>query len=483
MTEEVAISLRNVSKIYKRYHRPVDRLKEVLLPGKSKAEEFVALRNINLEIFKGETFGIIGRNGAGKSTLLQIIANTVGPTTGEVHVNGRVAALLELGSGFNPEFTGRENVFFNGRVLGLSQQGIAELYEKIVAFADIGEFIDRPVKTYSSGMLVRLAFAVQAHVDASIVIIDEALAVGDVFFRQKCYARLEQLRSSGTAILLVTHSMPEVEQFCERALLLEQGESSFIGSSNEAVKRYYLLHQPAKANANVSGQKSYTPPYKQLRQSQGLEDAGTEPDLWPDASVFTDASSLTQVGTGAGKCLRFAVCNNQGVSQASFYQGETAIFFYEFELLEPLEVPLTGVVLHNDRGIVVHGKGSLDHGNDVQFHLPAGTLIRCKQCIKLKLAMGEYTFELGLGSIDLESYQSRATLGPERLFGRVHRICLVPTAGMFTVTLRSRVRRNESLLTHHGIADLPGSCDFRFVLRPESTNADYYAGVTLQSPS
>jgi lipopolysaccharide transport system ATP-binding protein len=170
---EIAISLHNVSKCYKRYSRPVDRLKELLLPGRSHAENFWALRDINLEVAKGETLGIIGQNGSGKSTLLQIIAGTVTPTTGEVWVNGRVSALLELGSGFNPEFTGRQNVFFNGRILGLSRQEIEAKFDDIAAFAEIGDFLDQPIKTYSSGMVVRLAFAVIANTEPQILIVEQ----------------------------------------------------------------------------------------------------------------------------------------------------------------------------------------------------------------------------------------------------------------------------------------------------------------------
>src|SRR4028118_716284 len=183
---EISISLNDVSKCYKRYNRPVDRLKELLLPGKSHAEKFWALQNINLKVTKGETLGIIGQNGSGKSTLLQIIAGTLTPTTGEVGVNGRVSALLELGSGFNPEFTGRQNVFFNGQILGLSREEVEAKFDDIAAFAEIGDFIDRPVKTYSSGMAVRLAFAVVANTEPKILIVDEALAVGDAKFQARC---------------------------------------------------------------------------------------------------------------------------------------------------------------------------------------------------------------------------------------------------------------------------------------------------------
>lgn len=193
MSSDVAISVQNLSKCYRIYDRPQDRFNEMIVPCLQKAigmkphhygREFWALKDVFFEVKKGETFGIIGKNGSGKSTLLQLIAGILEPTSGDLNVNGRIAALLELGSGFNPEFSGKENVFLNAGILGLTQEETESRYQKIIEFADIGEFIDQPVKTYSSGMMVRLAFAVQASVDASIVIIDEALAVGDIFFRQ-----------------------------------------------------------------------------------------------------------------------------------------------------------------------------------------------------------------------------------------------------------------------------------------------------------
>lgn len=187
MGEEIAISLENVSKCFKRYARPIDRLKEILLPGKAYAQEFWALRDLSFDVMKGETMGIIGRNGAGKSTLLQVICGTLTPTSGKVQVNGRVAALLELGAGFNPEFTGRENVYMNGAIMGLSKQEVDSRFDRIAAFADIGDFIDQPVKTYSSGMYVRLAFSSAIHVNPDILIVDEALSVGDLFFRQNVW--------------------------------------------------------------------------------------------------------------------------------------------------------------------------------------------------------------------------------------------------------------------------------------------------------
>src|SRR5262249_37626888 len=203
LPDDVVVAVCNVGKMYRLYDRPQDRLKHQLLGrfGKSFGREFWALRDVSFEVRRGEVLGIIGCNGSGKSTLLQILAGVLQPTTGEARVKGRVAALLELGSGFNLEYTGRDNIFMNGRILDIPQAEMAKRFEEIVAFADIGAFIDQPVKTYSSGMFVRLAFAVTISVDADVLLIDEALAVGDVFFRQKCYQRLERLREQGVAMV------------------------------------------------------------------------------------------------------------------------------------------------------------------------------------------------------------------------------------------------------------------------------------------
>ncbi|MBD2743560.1 ABC transporter ATP-binding protein [Coleofasciculus sp. FACHB-1120] len=237
---EIAISLKNVSKCFKRYPHPVDRLKEILLPGRTYAQEFWALRDINLEVFKGQTVGIIGRNGSGKSTLLQIIAGTLTPTSGSIEVNGRIGALLELGSGFNPEFTGRENVFLNGAILGLSRQEMEQRFDEIAAFADIGDFIDQPVQTYSSGMVVRLAFAVSVNIEPDILIIDEALAVGDAAFQFKCFERLEHLTQSGVTILFVSHDIGAVKLLCEDVLYLVNGKERGFGSPDDLAELYFL---------------------------------------------------------------------------------------------------------------------------------------------------------------------------------------------------------------------------------------------------
>jgi lipopolysaccharide transport system ATP-binding protein len=258
MEPELAISLDRVSKCFKRYNRPVDRLKEILFPRQHDPQEFWALQDISFQIFKGETMGIIGCNGAGKSTLLQLICGTLTPTQGNVRVNGRVAALLELGAGFNPEFTGRDNVYMNGAIMGLSKEEVDGRFDRIAAFADIKDFIDRPVKTYSSGMYVRLAFAAAIHVDPDILIVDEALAVGDMYFQAKCMARMRQMIDNGVTVLFVSHDVSSIKNLCKRAVYLKDGQLHSLGDSGEIVDAYVkdqflamksIEHRPDESNA------------------------------------------------------------------------------------------------------------------------------------------------------------------------------------------------------------------------------------------
>lgn len=252
---EVAISVKGLSKCYEIYESPQHRLKQFILPSvqsmfgmlpKQYFREFWALKDVSFEVKKGEAVGIIGRNGSGKSTLLQMICGTLSPTSGSIQTNGRMAALLELGSGFNPEFTGRENVYMNAAVLGLSKKEIDAKFDDIVAFADIGEFIERPVKTYSSGMYVRLAFAVAINVDPEILIVDEALSVGDELFQRKCFSRIEAIRTNGATILFVSHSGAQIVELCDRAVLLDAGEKLAVGVPKQIVGRYQkMLYAPA----------------------------------------------------------------------------------------------------------------------------------------------------------------------------------------------------------------------------------------------
>lgn len=224
MSSDIAIQVDKLSKCYQIYDTPRDRLLQMLARGRKQYyKEFWSLKDVSFKVKKGETVGIIGRNGAGKSTLLQLICGTLNPTAGSIYTDGRIAALLELGSGFNVDFTGRENVFMNGALLGLSKEEIEAKFDAIAAFADIGHFLDQPVKIYSSGMFARLAFSVAVHVDPSLLIVDEALSVGDMAFQEKSITRMKEIRESGTSILFVSHSLSAVRNFCDRAVWLENG--------------------------------------------------------------------------------------------------------------------------------------------------------------------------------------------------------------------------------------------------------------------
>lgn len=246
-SDRPAIVIEDVTKIFSIFKRPTDRLLQMLSMGRRRYyETFVALNRIDVTIHRGETVGIVGPNGSGKSTLLQIIAGLLQPSGGRVSVSGRAAALLELGAGFNPEFTGRENIYLNASILGLSQAEIDSRYDDIVTFSGLGEFIDRPVATYSSGMYVRLAFSIAASVDPDILIVDEALAVGDEGFQRKCLARIEALRDRGTTILFVSHAMGMITQLCDRAVLMDRGEVLLVGEPKLVASNYYrLTHAPA----------------------------------------------------------------------------------------------------------------------------------------------------------------------------------------------------------------------------------------------
>lgn len=304
-SNDIAIRVEGVSMRFELYDAPRDQLKQFVLPrlqrlagleSKQYFREFWALKDISFEIRKGESVGIVGRNGSGKSTLLQIITGTLSPTTGTVATHGRIAALLELGSGFNPEFTGRENVFMNAAILGLGKEEVAERFDDIAAFADIGAFIEQPVKTYSSGMVVRLAFAVAINVDPDILIIDEALSVGDELFQRKCFSRIETIRANGATILFVSHSSSAIVELCDRAVLVDAGEKLAVGAPKQIVGRYQkLLYAPAEKSELIREQirradenpKSTLGPIENAPQMQPgpAEQESFDPNLCPSSTI------------------------------------------------------------------------------------------------------------------------------------------------------------------------------------------------------
>ncbi len=455
---EPVLKVENISKVYRLFDRRRDRLKEMLFKGFGGqfGKDFWALKNISFDLHPGEALGIIGRNGSGKSTLLQILAGTLTPTGGRLEVRGRVAALLELGSGFNPEFTGKDNIYLNGAILGLNRREIDSHYEAILAFADIGAFIDQPIKFYSSGMFVRLAFAVQACVEPDILIIDEALGVGDIFFQQKCYARLEKLLEEGKVIVFVSHDMTAVERFCTRVLLLNQGEPVYFGDPNEAVQRYYFLergfHPPADQEKVQTG--FAIPPSTSVTGLNTLS-------FWPSPEDFTHSENAAIIG---GQSVRFsgtALCNLSGRPQTIFEMGETAQFYYELELLEDIEVPIGGLVITNHHNITIHGK------NSAQALLPAppavsrNQRVRFCQTIRLSLAPGQYTYSLGFSTLGAEDYARLPHLSYAHFDRLEKRLLVVQQAGSFQVARR----RDPATIDFpfHGVADLEESFQIALV--------------------
>ncbi len=296
MHSEVAISVKGLAKTYRMFGHPGDRIKQFLGLGLKKYHaEFTALRDVSFDIKKGETVGIIGRNGSGKSTLLQLICGILKPTLGSVQVNGRISALLELGAGFNPEFTGRENVYFQGALTGFTQAQMAERFDAIAAFADIGKFLDQPVRVYSSGMFVRLAFAVAVHVDPDLLVVDEALAVGDMAFQAKCFEHMHALQAQGTSILVVSHALPIIRNFCQRAIWLDGGRQALDGPADQVCTAYQ-------------------------RQAQDIEHAWREQQEAPHGSALPSRSKVTAPHLRGVRCSA-AQINPGGCLTISFDIG------------------------------------------------------------------------------------------------------------------------------------------------------------------
>ena len=401
-SREIAVSVQNVGKMYYLYDRPQDRLKQALLWrfGKNYGRQFWALRDVSFEVRQGEALGIIGRNGSGKSTLLQIIAGIIPPTTGEVSVHGRVTSLLELGSGFNPEFTGRENVYLNGAILGFRRPEMDARFDEIADFAEIGEFIDQPVKFYSSGMFVRLAFAVQACLEPEVLIVDEALSVGDIFFQQKCHARMERLLARDTAILLVSHSMQAIAKYSTRAMLLDQGQCLFLGRPDEAIERYFQIQDRLSRPRILS-----TPSSDKSRSGADRPSVSSSLPDWPSKEAFLDLSKAVSIGEeDMARCTGVAFCNTQGQPCATFTIGDAICVYYEFEILRNIEVPLGGLTIWNAMNVLVHGRNSWHYQKKMPLSMQSGSRIRFRQTVELTIAPGEYTVTVGMATMSLRDY-------------------------------------------------------------------------------
>lgn len=357
-TDDIAIRVSNVGKCFQLYSQPQDRLKQAIAPrlsrmlGRSPSKyyrEFWALRGVDFAVRRGDTVGIIGRNGSGKSTLLQIVCGTLQATIGDVQVRGRVAALLELGAGFNPEFSGRENVYMSASILGLTREEIDSKYEDIIAFADIGDFLEQPVKTYSSGMYVRLAFAVIAHVDADVLVIDEALAVGDAIFVQKCMRFLRKFREKGT-LLFVSHDTSAVLNFCESAIWLDNGVVRMHASAQEVCNSYIEFCSQEVYGDAVKLQS------RQDAKRSAQADAGHQVDRDTKLELFENIANSDGWQSGVASIDSITLCNEDGEPISAFHGGERVLLRIRASVNQPLDSPLIGFFVKDRLGQSLFGE-------------------------------------------------------------------------------------------------------------------------------
>lgn len=382
MQADVTIHVERLGKVYRLYDRPVDRLKEAIHPGgRSYHREFHALREVSFDVGRGETFGIIGRNGSGKSTLLKTIAGVLTPSAGTVRVAGRVSALLELGAGFNPELTGLENVYLQGTLMGFSRGEMTARCPAILAFADIGDFIAQPVKHYSSGMFVRLAFACAIHVDPDILIVDEALAVGDVEFQQKCYGQIARLKDAGTSILLVSHDLGSIVEFCDRAMLLDHGRTVVSGPPDDVVNRFKQLISTGSPGA-------VSPP------SGPVAAAAVRPPAGELSRHFTCERNVKEYGEGVVSIVDWGVLDAEGRPSAVLDNDADTEIVIRLQFHAACENPVAGYFLTDAKGREIVGTNTAFEGVELGARQDGETVtIRFRQ--KLAVAPGVYLLNIG----------------------------------------------------------------------------------------
>lgn len=358
------LSVQNVSKVYHLYHHPFDRVLGALALSKRRKAEFWALREINLRIEKGEVFALLGPNGSGKSTLLQIISGILQPTTGRILSVGRVAALLELGAGFNPEFSGRENVYLNGEIMGLSRRELDDAFPRIEAFAEIGQFIDRPVKEYSSGMYVRLAFSTAIHVDPEVLIVDEALAVGDAIFASRCVQKFEELRRKNVTVLLVSHDLGLIKRLADRAAFMLDGRIVMQGAPKDAVNRYvgFVLDRERASKERSTGL---------------LEES-------------IAAKSSFRHGDGASRVTDVRILNSSGEICHTFRPGESIVLRIRAAFQKAVTNPVVGILIRNRIGMDIFGTNTRLEGADLGDFEP-GEEITVEFELDCLLSRQEYT--------------------------------------------------------------------------------------------
>ncbi len=383
--QKAAVRLDRVTKTYKLYKSPRDRLKEALLPGdKVYHQPFDALNQVNIEIMPATTVGIIGRNGSGKSTLLQCICGIISPTSGEVEVNGRIAALLELGAGFNPEFSGRDNLYINAAILGLSRDQVDQRIDQILAFADIGDYIDQPVRSYSSGMYVRLAFAIAIHVDPEILIVDEALAVGDIHFQARCFDKFHQFREQGITVIFVTHDLNMVTRYCDHAYLLSHGRLVTEGNPRRVVADYRKLETG----------------YEVLPTDGAAEEAAHVFDLNPYEVRYGNNKAAI---TGGG------IYDQDDIAVQVLHSGDSYRISLQVKFEQPITDPVFAFTIKDVRGTDIAGTNT--HFCDIQSgEFSAGEEVEIHFNQRVNLNAGDYLLSFGCVSLaggELEIFDRR----------------------------------------------------------------------------
>ena len=377
--DEIAISVNEVSKVYKLYNKPSDRLKESLgLTKKQVSTDHYALNNISFKINKGETVGIIGTNGSGKSTILKIITGVLNPTKGDVKIQGRISALLELGAGFNPEYSGVENVYLNGTMIGFSKEEIDSKLDAILEFADIGEYVYQPVKTYSSGMFVRLAFAVAINIDPEILIVDEALSVGDVFFQAKCYNKFEEFKKLGKTILFVSHDLGSITKYCDRAILLNKGTMLAEGEPKEIVDLYkkVLVSDPGSdidTETLVNDKKNDTTDYK---------------------SNMNVNSQLQDYGDGSAHIIDYGIIDSDGTVTNTLLKNRDFSIVMKVRFDRKINNPIFAFTIRDIKGTDITGTNTMYEKIDTKT-VNNGDVIEVRFTQKMILQGGEYLISLG----------------------------------------------------------------------------------------
>ena len=402
-TKQLAIHVEGLNKVYRLYDHNRDRLIDSLgLARKKRYREHFALKNVDLDVHHGECVGIIGTNGSGKSTILKIITGVLNPTSGNVQVNGRISALLELGAGFNYEYNGIENVYLNGTMIGFSEKEIDEKLQDILDFADIGDYVYQPVKTYSSGMFVRLAFAVAINIDPEILIVDEALSVGDVFFQAKCYHKFEEFKKQGKTILFVSHDLSAISKYCDRAVLLNQGVKLGEGSPRDMIDiykqvlvgQYELPSGDKKANLAAD---------EDIRKAAAEKTDGTEGKKDPAEPVPGVNVQALEYGTKEAEILEYYMTDGAGLRTSAILKGEPFTLHMKVRAHKDLPAPIFALSIKNIMGVEITGANTMMEKSFLES-VKAGEALDITFTQRVRLQGGEYLISLGVTGYEGDTF-------------------------------------------------------------------------------